>query len=195
MVAAGNSNANAAGFTPANCNGVITVGATNRSGVRAFYSNYGAVVDVSAPGGAMNVSTSNGVLSTLNTGTQGPAADNYVFYQGTSMATPHVAGVVSLMATISPTLNYTRAEQILKNTVRSFGPGNDCGTVLCGTGIVNAQAAVNAVRTLAPLTRRVFVPVVYSNYPAAANAIANPGFESGRTGWTESSTQGFVLIL
>ncbi len=193
VVAAGNSNANASGFTPANCNGVITVGATDRTGLRAFYSNYGAVVDVSAPGGETSPTSSNGVLSTLNTGTQGPVADSYAYYQGTSMATPHVAGVVSLMATISPTLNYTRAEQILKTTVRAFGPGNDCATVGCGTGIVNARAALQAL--LAQLNRRAYLPVVYKAYPAPSSSIVNPGFESGPTGWIEYSAQGWPLIL
>ncbi len=192
VVAAGNSNANASGFTPANCAGVITVGATNRAGLRAFYSNYGAVVDVSAPGGETSPTNSNGVLSTLNSGTQGPVADNYVYYQGTSMATPHVAGVVSLMATISPTLNYTRAEQILKATVRTFGPGNDCAIMGCGAGIVNARAALQLT---AGLNRRTYLPVVYKAYPGPVSGIINPGFESGQTGWTEYSALGFPLIL
>ncbi|MEU6626612.1 S8 family serine peptidase, partial [Streptomyces litmocidini] len=51
VVAAGNSNANASGFTPANCSGVITVASTNRAGARSYYSNYGTIVDVAAPGG------------------------------------------------------------------------------------------------------------------------------------------------
>ena len=49
VIAAGNSNADASGSRPANCNGVITVAATNRNGSRASYSNYGAVVEISAP--------------------------------------------------------------------------------------------------------------------------------------------------
>ena len=55
VVAAGNSNANAANFTPANCNNVITVAATDRYGDRAYYSNYGAVVEIAAPGGETNL--------------------------------------------------------------------------------------------------------------------------------------------
>ena len=51
VVAAGNANTDAGQFTPANCANVITVAATNRQGARASYSNYGALVDVSAPGG------------------------------------------------------------------------------------------------------------------------------------------------
>ncbi|WP_158078542.1 S8 family peptidase, partial [Microbulbifer mangrovi] len=85
VVAAGNSNANAANYSPASCSGVVTVASTNRAGSRAYYSNYGSVVDVAAPGGETSTN-SNGVLSTLNSGTQGPGSDNYAFYQGTSMA-------------------------------------------------------------------------------------------------------------
>jgi len=152
VVAAGNSSSNAAEFTPANCNGVITVGATNRSGVRARYSNYGSVVDISAPGG----DSAGGVLSTANTGTQGPASDSYAYKQGTSMAAPHVAGVVSLMLAINPTLNFTQTETILKLTAKPFGPGHSCsGSTTCGAGIVNAH---DALRHLLP--PRAFVPIV-----------------------------------
>jgi serine protease len=152
VVAAGNSNTNASGATPANCNGVITVGATNRSGVRAWYSNYGSVVDISAPGG----DSAGGVLSTANTGTQGPASDSYAYKQGTSMAAPHVAGVVSLMLAINPTLNFTQTETILKLTAKPFGPGHSCsGSTTCGAGIVNAH---DALRHLLP--PRAFVPIV-----------------------------------
>jgi serine protease len=55
VVSAGNSNADASGFSPANCNGVITVAATNRYGDRAWYSNYGSKVEISAPGGDTSV--------------------------------------------------------------------------------------------------------------------------------------------
>lgn len=140
IVAAGNSNANASNTTPANCAGVITVAAVNRSGGRAFYSNFGAVVDVAAPGGDTSGSAANGVLSTLNTGTTTPGSDSYAFYQGTSMATPHVAGVAALMAAVNGTLTPDQIETHLRNTARAF-PAS-CSQ--CGTGIVNAAAAVAA---------------------------------------------------
>ena len=89
VVAAGNSNSDAAAFEPASCAGVITVAATVRNGGKASYSNYGSKVAIAAPGGP--------VLSTLNTGSTIPGADSSAYYQGTSMATPHVAGVASLM--------------------------------------------------------------------------------------------------
>jgi len=157
VVSAGNSNADASGFRPANCNGVITVAATNRSGYRAYYSNYGSVVEISAPGGETTI-TSNGVLSTLNTGTQGPVADTYAFYQGTSMAAPHVAGVASLLFSLKPSLTPGQVLQILQSTAKPFPAGGTCNTSNCGSGIVNAGAAVQAV------TEKVFLPLVLKNY-------------------------------
>ncbi len=138
VVAAGNENQNASNSNPANCAGVVTVAAVNRSGGRAWYSNYGAVVDVGAPGGDTSV-TANGILSTLNTGTTTPGADTYAFYQGTSMATPHVAGVAALMISKTPSLTPDQVESTLKSTARAF-PAT-CSQ--CGTGIVDANAALN----------------------------------------------------
>jgi serine protease len=89
---AGNNAANASGYSPASCPGVITVAATERAGSKANYSNYGSTVELSAPGGYMSFSDSTGgVFSTLNTGSQGPVGDTYEYYQGTSMAAPHVS--------------------------------------------------------------------------------------------------------
>ncbi|AOS96287.1 Extracellular basic protease precursor [Microbulbifer aggregans] len=140
VVAAGNSNANAGNFSPASCSGVVTVASTNRAGGRAYYSNYGSVVDVAAPGGETSVS-SNGVLSTLNSGSQGPGSDNYEFYQGTSMAAPHVAGAAALLYAVDGSLTPAEVESLLVDSARSFPAG--CSG--CGAGIVDAAAAVAAV--------------------------------------------------
>jgi serine protease len=140
VVAAGNSNANASGFSPASCAGVITVAATNRNGGKASYSNYGANVDVAAPGGDTASGQANGILSTLNSGSTTPGSDSYAYYQGTSMASPHVAGVVALMLSKNPSLTPDQVESRLKSTARAF-PAT-CSQ--CGAGIVNASAAVDA---------------------------------------------------
>ena len=66
VIAAGNSNSDAVNFSPGNCNGVITVAATQRAGARASYSNYGTTVEIAAPGGG----DGNYILSTLNSGDQ-----------------------------------------------------------------------------------------------------------------------------
>jgi serine protease len=138
VVAAGNDNANAANFNPSSCQGVINVAAVGRNGGKASYSNFGAVVDVAAPGGSG--SGANNILSTLNAGTNAPGADNFQFYAGTSMATPHVAGVVALMLSRNTQLTPDVVETRLKGSTRAFAA--TCSQ--CGTGIVNALAAVNA---------------------------------------------------
>ena len=142
VVAAGNSNQDASLHAPANGAGVVTVAATGRNGGRASYSNYGTKIDVSAPGGNQNTGTANGVLSTLNDGYSTPGNDSYAYYQGTSMAAPHVAGVAALMLARNPDLTPDEIEVLLKSTARALPVACSLG---CGKGIVNAAAAVNAV--------------------------------------------------
>jgi len=170
VVAAGNSNANASNFNPANCAGVITVAAVGRTGARAYYSNYGAVVDVAAPGGDMSTGTANGVYSTLNAGTTTPGADSYAYYQGTSMATPHVAGAVALMLAANPALTPDDVETRLKASTRPF-PGT-CSQ--CGTGIVDANAAVDAATGGTPPPTYTDVNEVESNNTRAAAQTITP---------------------
>jgi len=140
VVAAGNSNVDARGATPANCQNVVTVAATGRRGGKASYSNFGNVVDIAAPGGDQRTGRSDGVLSTLNTGRAGPAQPTYAYYQGTSMAAPHVAGVAALMYSVNPDISPAEVETLLQSTSRSF-PARCSG---CGEGIVDATAAVAA---------------------------------------------------
>ncbi len=137
-VSAGNSSSDAANFQPASCNGVITVAATNRNGGRANYSNFGAVVEIAAPGGQILPVAANGVLSTLNAGAIAPGPDIYEYYQGTSMAAPHVAGLAALLYSVNPELTPDQVEAVIIDTARAF-PGT-CDQ--CGSGIADAAAAV-----------------------------------------------------
>ncbi|MBN8506369.1 MAG: S8 family serine peptidase [Burkholderiales bacterium] len=138
VVAAGNSNVNVSNASPANCSGVIAVASVGPTGGKAYYSNFGSLVDVAAPGGDTSGGSANGILSTLNAGTTTPGADNYAYYQGTSMATPHVAGVVALMYQAKPAATPDEIETALKTSTRAF-PAT-CSQ--CGTGIVDAPAAI-----------------------------------------------------
>ncbi|MFE2144599.1 S8 family serine peptidase [Streptomyces sp. NPDC059456] len=158
VVAAGNSNADAAGFSPASCNNVVSVAATNRTGDRSFYSNYGAKVDVAAPGGETRRATDtpgtvttpeNGILSTLNSGTTTPGSEIYKPYQGTSMAAPHVAGLAALVVAAKPSLTPAQVEAAIKANARPL-PGTCTGG--CGTGIADAAATINAVTSTTPTT-------------------------------------------
>jgi len=141
VVAAGNNADNTAKYQPANCSGVITVAASDRDGNRASYSNFGPAVTVTAPGGETFPNPANGVLSTLNTGSTSPGAETYEYYQGTSMATPHVAGVAALLLAENPDLTPDQVAQVLKNTARPL-PGICPGG--CGAGLVDASAALAA---------------------------------------------------
>ena len=121
VIAAGNDNDNSANYNPGNCSGVVNVASVGRNGGRAYYSNYGANIDVAAPGGAQSFANDpEGVLSTFNSGSTGPVADSYAYSQGTSMAAPHVAGVAALIKQAKPSATPDEIENILKSTTRSF---------------------------------------------------------------------------
>jgi len=163
VVAAGNDNSDVAGHAPASCANVVTVGATGYSGQRASYSNYGPGVDLAAPGGAGTEGTPNGYIwSTHNTGATTPEGDRYVGMTGTSMATPHVSGVVALMQSVAPQpLTPGVIEGMLKASARPF-PVKPDATKTIGVGILDAAAAVQRAKTFGqPLVAR----------PLTANAI------------------------
>ena len=162
VVAAGNSNADAANFRPANCANVVTVAATDRDGNRSYYSNYGSLVELSAPGGAQSyINDPNGVLSTANSGTTVPGTYTYLYEQGTSMAAPHVSGVASLVFSRNPALTPTQVLSIMQNTVTAFPAGSTCNTSSCGSGIVNAGAALASMQVD---LEYVYLPLILRNF-------------------------------
>jgi serine protease len=141
VVAAGNAASDAASYSPANCNNVIVVAATDLTGNRASFSNYGAAVDVAAPGVS--------ILSTLNYGTQAPSTHGYAYYSGTSMAAPHVAGVAALLKVQNPSRTHYDIEYLIKRSVYSLG--TKC--LSCGTGLLDAYAALTQSTTASPVFR------------------------------------------
>jgi serine protease len=161
VVAAGNEARNAATVSPANCNHVIAVAATDRSGARASYTNYGSVVDVSAPGGDLAYG-GGGILSTSDGGMTRALHDNaYKLMQGTSVAAPHVSGVASLLLSANSALPPSSVEQILVATSRAFPTGTswDCNVSRCGAGIVDAAASVNVAKALVNATAGQFLGI------------------------------------
>ena len=152
VVAAGNDNDDTANYSPSSCPGVITVGANGIAGKRTFYSNYGTLVSLSAPGGGVfpNDASSGSqisagfVWSTINSGVHEPSTETYGGMAGTSQATPHVTGVVALMASARmalslPALTPAQVRSVLVGTARAFPAKTDQPI---GSGILDAYAAV-----------------------------------------------------
>jgi len=140
VAAAGNSNRNAA-FYPARYPKVIAVSATSATGEKAPYSNYGAGVDVAAPGGAIARGKDGDSAGGILQNTIDPSTKQSVFraFQGTSMASPHVAGVVALIEA-SGVKDPEKVFQILKQSSRKV---SDDTLNYYGAGHLNAAAAVN----------------------------------------------------
>ncbi|MDY0252993.1 MAG: S8 family serine peptidase [Tenuifilaceae bacterium] len=143
IFAAGNDN-KTGNWYPGCYSGAFAVAATNNKDVRSYYSNYGAWVDISAPGGEQSSSTDpKGVLSTLTN-------NNYGFYQGTSMACPHVSGVAALLVSNAVRngviLTNTQVASLLKNNVDNHYALNPSYTGMLGSGRLNAQKALVALQ-------------------------------------------------
>ncbi|MBJ8431382.1 S8 family peptidase [Acinetobacter pittii] len=115
VVAAGNSNTDACSSSPARVSKAITVAATDSTDTRASYSNYGSCVDIFAPGSQINSSWigSNTATKVLN---------------GTSMATPHVVGVVAEMLQSTPTATPQTISTNLLNQASSNVVKNPSGS-------------------------------------------------------------------
>lgn len=112
IAAAGNENRNSASF-PARYSQVISVAATDSIGNKAPYSNFGAGVDISAPGGS---ETGKIIQETITGENQSPA---FMGFQGTSMASPHVAGVAALIKSTGIE-NPEEVREILLNSTRKI---------------------------------------------------------------------------
>lgn len=106
VVAAGNSGADACGFSPAAAPNAITVGSTTTSDTRSSFSNFGDCVDIFAPG--------SGITSAWHTSTS--AAQTI---SGTSMAAPHVAGAAARLLSANPTFTPAQVATVLKTTATS----------------------------------------------------------------------------
>ena len=142
VVSAGNATLDVQDFNPANCSGVVTVGASNNLGDRTGYSNFGNRVDLSAPGGDRG-DESTLILSTYAEGTTTPGAPSYEIAAGTSFSAPLVSGAVSLMLARNSTLTAGRVLSILQGTTREFPLGTQCRAgAVCGAGLLDAGIAV-----------------------------------------------------
>ncbi len=175
VVSAGNNASPSDVYFPANCASAITVGATGPTGARAYYSNYGPYVDVMAPGGDSDYENPSwpgraaGVLSTVADDDWLP---NYGLMEGTSMAAPHVTGVVSLMLAADPNLTLDEVRERLHNasvplsSVQCSVPtlGLD-GYNACGAGLLDAAAALLGATVTTPTATAYAIPYDGENAP------------------------------
>lgn len=170
IVASAGNSAGHAVAEPANCPGVIGVAGLRHIGTKVGFSSIGPELSIAAPGG--NCVTTSGaclypLLTTTNSGAQGPAASGYTngsnISVGTSYSAPLVSGVSALVASANTVLTPVQIRRVLRSTARAFitsGAGGSvaactaptdtdqlecyCTTSTCGAGMLDAGAAVQA---------------------------------------------------
>ncbi len=173
IIAAAGNNSSALPSYPAAYDGVIAVSAVTITKALAYYSNYGSYVDVAAPGGDTRFDINgdgqpDGVLSTAATqSSNGGIQPGYLSYQGTSMASPHMAGVVALMLSANPALTPSDIDNLLAGGKLSSDLGQPGRDDSFGYGLIDAYRAVVAALDAAgkPVTP---IPIISVN-PAGLN--------------------------
>jgi serine protease len=144
----------------------IGVGATRYDQTRSYYSSYGSHNDIAAPGGDVTIDQNgdtyaDGVLQ--QTFTSGNVADfQYYFFQGTSMATPHVSGVAALIMAEHPTWSAAQVRHALLSTVTDKGPAGKDDEY--GWGLLDAPASVGSSLS------------AFTSYSDAAHTITSDNF-------------------
>ncbi|MDF1544221.1 MAG: PKD domain-containing protein [bacterium] len=129
-VAAGNSNSSSADYLNARGD-CFDVGATNKTGDPASFSNYGSWVDIAAPG--------EEILSTYHVGTD-PTPDYIAVLDGTSMSCPHVVGAIAILESFDSGLSAADKTNALIQNTTAYTPSKDVGS-----GILNIRAALDAL--------------------------------------------------
>ncbi len=143
VAAAGNDSTEADSSFPAAFDETIAVGSINSDGALSGFSNYGIKVDVVAPGGEiLSVSAPDNFLATNNYCQTISGEDDYMVCSGTSMATPHVAGLAALILSQNPEYTTEQVRAVLRNTAASYA--GEEWSYKHADGIVDAQAALNA---------------------------------------------------
>ena len=154
VAAAGNEASQRTSF-PAGYDGVISVSAVDIANRRSDFSNFGTAIDVAAPGGSGSASDANAdgypdnILSTHADDTGAEPQPTFGFLNGTSMAAPHVAGVLALMRAVDADITPAEVDTLLgsgqlTDDLGSVGRDDDFGH-----GLINAYKAVVAARNLA----------------------------------------------
>ncbi len=150
IVAASGNEGSSLPAPPASYPETISIGATDAENQLAVYSNYGSTLDFVAPGGDLYADANHdgypdGVYSTVGNDSSGTIEFGYDYFEGTSMASPHAAGVISLMLSLNPDLTPTQVKQVLINTAVDLGTAGKDNYY--GYGLIDAEAAVKMVQS------------------------------------------------
>jgi len=180
IAAAGNENSSTA-FYPAAFSNVISVSAVGQTKDLAPYSNFGSTISVAAPGGNMQQDANgdgnvDGVLSTVN-------ANSYAWFEGTSMAAPHVAGVAALMKSVDVGLNASAFKSKLELGQLTDDLGEAGKDDSFGYGLINASKAMDAAGTPIPAFLSINPPSVSFDGLNTSTAISMT--KGGSTGTIE----------
>jgi serine protease len=178
VAAAGNSASNAPVY-PAAYQDVVSVSALDINKEPAWYSSFGATIDVAAPGGDNSADINNdgfpdGVLSTCGDGTTEDTIEFvYCFFQGTSMAAPNMAGVAALMKAIYPALTLEMLETLLNSGSITEDLGLAGRDDQFGNGLIDAFGALEEAQNLAgggPLPLTLIVKPASINFGVTSTA-------------------------
>ena len=189
-IAAAGNGASSVPFYPAAYDGVISVGAVDIDKDLTWYSNFGTTIDVVAPGGDnfadVNIDgLPDGILSTCGNDSTGVVEFVYCFFQGTSMAAPHMAGAAALMKAIYPGLTPDELDILLVNNSITEDIGATGRDNQFGSGLIDAFGAIVEAQDLAgggvvPLT--LIVTPAALNFGPQSTAILSVERAGGNTG-------------
>lgn len=118
IAAAGNDNADALDFSPASSDYVVTVAASDPNDLKASFSNWGEKIDVAAPG--VDILSIRSSVNPMCTAAR-TVGTNYCRVSGTSMATPHVAGLAALLLAKDPALTNEEIRQLIRLSASDLG--------------------------------------------------------------------------
>ncbi|MFV2057960.1 MAG: S8 family serine peptidase [Thiohalomonadales bacterium] len=193
VVAAAGNESTSSPVYPAAYDGIISVSAVDANEHLAPYSNFGSSIDVTAPGGRILLGPMNqkivdkAIYSSLGDDSSGAIRFAYGYYQGTSMAAPHVAGVLALMKAVNPALTPADIDAKLRAGELTDDLGFSAKYNGFGWGLINALKAVKSAQ-------KGSVPPVGPEFRASLDKLLFDGADSEDSFRLENNGSGSITI-